>query len=203
VGPNGAGKSTFFNLCVGRYAPSAGSVRFGERDITRVESYARARLGLGIKLQVPSLYKGLTTFENMWLAAYARLRDCDLATRRAVDALDWLRMLPEARMPAGTLSHGQQQWLEIGMVLVTEPSVLLLDEPTAGMTREETTRTAELVRELGERASVVVVEHDMEFVRQLDVPITLFHRGKIFAQGSLSELQSREEILDIYLGRGG
>jgi len=203
IGPNGAGKSTLFNLLVGRHRPTSGKVFFGDADITRTEPYARARQGLGIKLQVASLYNQLSTFENMWLAAYTRAKDKTLATQRAVDMLAWLGLSERSSDPAGALSHGQQQWLEIGMVLVTEPSVILLDEPTAGMTHEETARTANLVRTLGDYRTVIVVEHDMEFVRQLDVPIVVFHQGRIFAQGSLAELQRNEDVLDIYLGRGG
>lgn len=203
IGPNGAGKSTFFNLLVGRHRPSGGRVYFGDLDITRTEPYARARRGLGIKLQVASLYNDLSAFENLWLAAYTRVRDKRRASQRAVDMLAWLGLLEQALEPAGALAHGQQQWLEIGMVLVTEPSVILLDEPTAGMTREETARTADLIRTLGAWRSVIVVEHDMEFVRRLDVPIVVFHQGRVFARGSLAELQSNDDVLDIYLGRGG
>lgn len=202
IGPNGAGKSTFFNLLVGRHRPTSGGVYFGEADLTRTEPYARARKGLGIKLQVASLYKELSTFENMWLAAHTRAETTAVATQRAVDMLAWLRLLKRAHAPAGILSHGEQQWLEIGMVLVTEPAVILLDEPTAGMTHEETARTADLVRTLGAHRTVIVVEHDMEFVRELDVPIVVFHQGRIFARGRLDDLQQNEEVLDIYLGRG-
>ncbi|MEJ7871605.1 MAG: ATP-binding cassette domain-containing protein, partial [Rubrobacteraceae bacterium] len=127
----------------------------------------------------------------------------DAANTRTSDILGWLDLTPRANDLVGALAHGQQQWLEIGMALATEPAIILLDEPTAGMTREETTRIAELVTLLGERASVIVVEHDMEFVRQLDVPVTVFHQGKIFAQGSIDELRRDERVLEIYLGRGG
>ncbi len=203
IGPNGAGKSTFFNLLVGRYRPTSGRVMFSGEEITRREPHERVRRGLGIKLQVASLYKELPVFENMWLASYAKTGDADAANTRTSDILGWLDLSPRANDLVGALAHGQQQWLEIGMALATEPAIILLDEPTAGMTREETTRTAELVTLLGERASVIVVEHDMEFVRQLDVPVTVFHQGKIFAQGSIDELRRDERVLEIYLGRGG
>jgi branched-chain amino acid transport system permease protein len=201
IGPNGAGKSTFFNLLVGRYRPTSGKVLFGGAPITGLEPHERVRRGLGIKLQVASIFQGLTTFENLWLAAYARLRESTAATRRAAQILDWLELRPQARDAAGALSHGQKQWLEIGMVLAGEPTVILLDEPTAGMTREETARTAALITELGKSVSVIAVEHDMEFVRQVDVPVTVFHQGSVFARGSLEELRRDERILDIYLGR--
>ncbi|MDQ3661040.1 MAG: ATP-binding cassette domain-containing protein [Actinomycetota bacterium] len=203
IGPNGAGKSTFFNLLVGRYRPTSGRVMFSGEEITRREPHERVRRGLGIKLQVASLYKELPVFENMWLASYAKTGDADAANTRTSDILGWLDLTPRANDLVGALAHGQQQWLEIGMALATEPATILLDEPTAGMTREETTRTAELVTLLGERASVIVVEHDMEFVRQLDVPVTVFHQGKIFTQGSIDELRRDERVLEIYLGRGG
>ena len=201
IGPNGAGKSTFFNLLVGRYRPSSGKVLFGGSLINGLEPHERVRRGLGIKLQVASIFPGLTTFENLWLAAYARLRVTATATERAAQILDWLELRAQAGDAAGALSHGQKQWLEIGMVLAGEPTVILLDEPTAGMTKEETARTAALITELGKSVSVVAVEHDMEFVRQVDVPVTVFHQGSVFAHGSLEELRRDERILDIYLGR--
>jgi branched-chain amino acid transport system permease protein len=201
IGANGAGKSTLFNLLVGRFPPSAGRVVLGEEDVTRRRPDERARRGVGIKLQVASLYGELSAFENVWLAAYARSRGAKRATERAQDVLAWLGLAHRAHEPAGVLSHGQQQWLEIGMVVAAEPRVILLDEPTAGMTREETARTAELVKALAERAAVIVVEHDMEFVRLLDAPVTMLHEGRLFARGSLAELRNDERVLDVYLGR--
>ncbi len=201
IGPNGAGKSTCFNLLTGRYRPTKGQVRMGSTDITRLRPDQRARLGMGIKLQVPSFYATLTARENVWLAAYARLRDRGAAEVRAGAVLAWLELTPKAELTAGSLSHGEQQWLEIGMVVAGEPVVVLLDEPTAGMGREETLRTVELIRLLAVDATVVVVEHDMEFVRVLDAPVTMFHEGRVFARGSISELRADERVLDIYLGR--
>lgn len=201
IGPNGAGKSSVFNLLAGRFAPSQGRILLRGIDITRMESDKRARNGLGIKLQVPCIYPGLTVRENLWLAAYAGIHDAEQAYQRAADMADWMGLVSCFDAEAGILAHGQQQWLEIGMVLLTSPSVILLDEPTAGMTREETSRTAALTRELGEKASVIVVEHDMDFVRQLGVTSTVLHQGKVFALGQLDELRKNEAVLDIYLGR--
>jgi branched-chain amino acid transport system permease protein len=201
IGPNGAGKSTFFNLLVGRYAPTGGDVVLDGEVITRLEPHERVRRGLGIKLQVASLFGALPVRENLWLAAYGRLRDSTAAETRAAELLEWLGLAGRAGEPAGALAHGQKQWLDITMVIASEPSVVLLDEPTAGMTREETARMAGLVLRLGHGASVVVVEHDMEFVRALDVPVTVFHQGSVFASGSLEELRRDDRILDIYLGR--
>jgi branched-chain amino acid transport system permease protein len=201
IGPNGAGKSTFFHLVSGRYRPSAGEVVLDGRRITGWRPDKRARAGLGIKLQVPSLYYELSAAENMWLAAYARTRSARRAGERAAELLDWLGLADRAAEPASVLSHGQQQWLEIGMVVATEPKVILLDEPTAGMSAEETQRTARLVTTLAEQAAVIVVEHDMDFVRELDAPVMMFHEGSVFARGSITELREDERILDIYLGR--
>ena len=201
IGPNGAGKSTFFGLLAGRFPPSDGRILLGGSEITRRRPDQRARSGIGIKLQIGSIYGELSCLENLWLAAYAAERSNAAAADHARSVLAWLRLERRADERAGILSHGEQQWLEIGMVLAAQPRVLLLDEPTAGMSREETARTAELVAALGQHLSVVVVEHDMEFVRQLDVPVTVFHQGEVFAQGSLAELRRDERILDIYLGR--
>jgi ABC-type uncharacterized transport system ATPase subunit len=201
IGPNGAGKSTFFNLLLGRSRPSSGRILFAGHDITRKRADERARRGLGIKLQIGSIYPELSCAENLWIASYAGVSEGRRAERRAEAVLEWLGLADRAHEPAGILSHGEQQWLEIGMVLASEPSVILLDEPTAGMSHNETARTAQLVSELGEHLSVVVVEHDMEFVRKLDVPVTVFHQGAVFAQGSLAELREDERVLDIYLGR--
>jgi branched-chain amino acid transport system permease protein len=201
IGPNGAGKSTCFNLLAGIYAPSAGEVTFGESVITKLPPHERVRLGIGIKPQVPSHYGPLTVFENVWLAAYARSRDVERANARAVAILGWLGLLPKAMSAADALSHGEHQWLDIGMVLAGEPVVMLLDEPTAGMTPEETMRTVDLIQAMGEHATVIVVEHDMGFVRALDAPVTVFHEGAVFARGSIEELRTDERVLDIYLGR--
>jgi branched-chain amino acid transport system permease protein len=168
-----------------------------------MKSHDRVRGGLGIKLQVASIFNDLSVRENLWLAAYGRLRSSESADRRSEELIAWLGLEERADDSAGLLSHGQKQWLEIAMVVATEPSVILLDEPTAGMTREETARMAALVKLLGQAVSVIVVEHDMEFVRALDVPVTVFHQGSVFASGSLDVLRHDERILDIYLGRHG
>jgi branched-chain amino acid transport system permease protein len=203
IGPNGAGKSTFFNLLAGHFPPTSGQILFAGRDMTRAEPHTRARAGMGIKLQIASIFPGHSVHENIWLSAYAKLRSHTAAEARATEIIDWLGLGPQRRMHAGELSHGQKQWLEIGMVCATEPTIVLLDEPTAGMTRNETARTAALISSLGRYANVIVVEHDMAFVRQLNVPVTVFHHGSVFASGRLEELQQDERILNIYLGRHG
>ena len=163
--------------------------------------HERARRGIGIKLQVPSVYGRLSVEENVWLAAYVCFRRTKPATVRAREVLAEVGLQARAGDLAAHLSHGEQQWLEIGMVLATEPALILLDEPTAGMTHEERARTVDLVTALASRTTVVVVEHDMEFVRQLRAPVTVLHQGRIFRQGSLDELRRDEAVLDIYLGR--
>ncbi|MFI7067615.1 ATP-binding cassette domain-containing protein [Kribbella sp. NPDC050124] len=201
LGSNGAGKSTLFNLLVGRYSPSEGQIAFAGHDITRWRADRRARHGLGIKLQVASIYDELSLFENIWLAAYGKSRNVGRANARAATVLRWLDLAGRTSQTAGSLSHGEKQWLEIGMVVASDPAVVLLDEPTAGMTRDETARTAELVRALGRQVLVIVVEHDMDFIRMLDAPVTMFHQGSILTTGSMDELQADERVLDIYLGR--
>jgi branched-chain amino acid transport system permease protein len=168
-----------------------------------MKAHDRVRGGLGIKLQVASIFNELSIRENLWLAAYGRLRSSASADLRAQELIEWLGIAERGDRNAGSLSHGQKQWLEIAMVIATDPSVVLLDEPTAGMTREETARMAAMVRLLGHAVSVIVVEHDMEFVRALNVPVTVFHQGSVFASGSLDDLRRDERILDIYLGRHG
>ena len=200
IGPNGAGKSTLLALLSGQLRATSGSVTLDDHDLTKWHTHRRARSGIGIKLQVASIYKALTARENLWLACYAETRSIESARGRSAELLEWLGLNDDAERPAGTLSHGQQQWLEIGMIVASDPSIVLLDEPTAGMTREETERTAGLVTELGQQASVIVVEHDMAFVRQLDAPITVLHMGSVFAQGTFQQLSDDERIIDIYLG---
>jgi branched-chain amino acid transport system permease protein len=201
IGPNGAGKSTCFNILVGRYAPTAGQVRLGDHDVTRLRPDQRAAKGLGIKMQVPSYYGDLTVFENLWLASFVALGSVQESNNQAVRVLRWLGMDARSALGASALSHGEHQWLEIGMVVAGAPSVMLLDEPTAGMTREETHKTVDMIREMSEFATVVVVEHDMEFLRELNAPVTMFHQGLVFAEGSVEELRNDERVLDTYLGR--
>ena len=201
IGPNGAGKSTLFGLLTGYHKVSDGAILLNGEDITRLEPHRRARRGLGIKMQVPSVYTALSGRENLWLAAYAASHDRSVAEQRSAAILTGLGLADVADLAAGALSHGQLQWLEIGMVLATAPSVILLDEPTAGMTRDETERTEQLIARLARHATVVVVEHDMEFVRRLDAPISVLHMGGLFVQGSFDELSRDERVLNIYLGR--
>jgi branched-chain amino acid transport system permease protein len=203
IGPNGAGKSTLLRLCMGLERPDSGSVRLGEDEITRWSPYARVQAGLGIKTQRTQVFHELSVWANLWISAYAREGDVHAAMRAAARALDQVGLRARVHEPASALAHGEQQWLDIGMVLCPASEVILLDEPTAGMTGNETRRTAALIQELAGYAAVVVIDHDMEFVRMLDAPTTVLHQGAVFAEGRIAELRRDERVLDIYLGRRG
>lgn len=201
IGPNGAGKSTFFKLIMGTLRPTSGNILFDGADITRCAVFERARRGMSLKLQVPSVYLDLTVRDNMRIAVQHRLSGRD--TEREVDRiLDALNMAEVCRQPARVLSHGQVQWLDIGMALGTRPTMLLLDEPTAGMSPEDTARTAELVRHLHwSGMAIMVIDHDMAFVRQIADKISVMHYGRVFAEGTLAEIEAHEEVAHIYLGK--
>lgn len=201
VGPNGAGKSTLLGLLMGYVKPDAGVVRLGEEDITRLPTYARARRGLALKRQVASVFMDLPVRENLWLAAYADLGSATRARERADDVEAWLGLAHASASPASALSHGHRQMLEIGMVLAVRPQVLLLDEPTAGMTVEETRAIARLVKTIAEHLTVVVVEHDMQFIRDLDAPVTVLNQGAVLTRGAIDELRRDERVINVYLGR--
>ena len=200
IGPNGAGKSTLFKLILGRYPPTAGTIRFRGEDITHVHSYDRVRRGMSIKMQVPGIFKDLSVRQNLAIALQDHCRPARLAAE--IDRLaEFADLTEQATQLAGNLSHGQQQWLEIGMAVAIKPSLLLLDEPTAGMSPEETFKTGEMVHRLNaERMTILVVEHDMTFIRQIARRITVMHLGTIFAQGTIDEITRHEGVSRIYLG---
>lgn len=201
IGPNGAGKSTFLGTCVGLHAADEGKVVLSGCDVTRWQPFRRVHEGLAIKMQVARVFEEFTAGENLWLAAYSRHRDRKDAASLAMETLRAIGLEGQRDRLSGQLSHGEQQWLDIGMVLCLDPRVILLDEPTAGMTPDETRKTAILVRRLAQHAAIVVVDHDMEFVRQLAAPVTVLHQGAVFAQGRIEDLRENPRILDIYLGR--
>ena len=201
IGPNGAGKSSYLKTCIGIYKPDSGQVFLGGSDITQKDPFARVQSGLGIKMQKAQVFGELDVRRNLWIAAFSRDRDRASADATTGEMLRMLAMTQKADKPASELSHGEQQWLDIAMVLCLAPDVILLDEPAAGMTREERGQLSRLVRDLAQTASVVVIEHDMEFVRTLDADVTVLHRGAVFARGEIAELRKDERILDIYLGR--
>jgi branched-chain amino acid transport system ATP-binding protein len=200
IGPNGAGKSTLFKLIVGTYAPTRGHIRFRGRDVTQARPFARVQLGMSIKMQAPSVFKALPVRQNLHIALQHHAAP-DYLEREEERLLDLLGLSPDAYRPAGELSHGQQQWLEIGMAVALKPTLLLLDEPTAGLSPDETFRTGELVQRLSAGGmTVLAVEHDMAFVRQIATTVTVLHLGQTFARGSIDEIVADLRVAEIYLG---
>ncbi len=200
IGPNGAGKSTFFKMLTGQLVPTGGEVRFRGRPISSRQPHEIARLGIGIKTQVPSVFDGLTVHENLWLAASRGNRG--RAVDRAVDEImERLMLRPIHDRLVGQLAHGQRQWVELGLVLLTEPIVILLDEPAAGMTDDETARTAELIRDINRTHALIVVEHDMAFIRKIARDITVFDRGEILVEGPANAVLADRRVRDVYLGK--
>jgi branched-chain amino acid transport system ATP-binding protein len=202
IGPNGAGKSTLFRLILGEHTPSAGRILYAGRDITALPAYARIRRGISVKFQVPGVFPALTVRHNLVIALQHHLQGHSL--QEEVDRLlRFLNLHDDAAQRAGSLSHGQKQWLEIGMAVAVKPRLLLLDEPTAGMSPEETRATGEMVHALNaDGVTVLAVEHDMDFVRHVAARVTVLHMGKIFAQGTISEIEADERVAAIYLGQG-
>jgi branched-chain amino acid transport system ATP-binding protein len=200
IGPNGAGKSTLFRLLLGEYAPSSGKILYDGEEITRLKPFQRVQRGISVKFQVPGIFKGLTVRQNLEIALQSRLKSKELP-EEAQRLRTFLHLDGSAEERAGNLSHGQQQWLEIGMAMSLKPRLLLLDEPTAGMSPEETHMTGEMIMELNKSGvSILAVEHDMDFVRQVADRVTVLHFGKIFAQGTIDEMMASEEVAQIYLG---
>lgn len=210
IGPNGAGKSTMLDLITGRTRPDSGKIEYGrDTDLTRLNEYQINRLGIGRKFQTPSVYIEHTVFENIllslpgtrsvWEALFtqvtARHRE------RIGEVLETVGLAEKAQVRAGSLAHGQKQWLEIGMLLAQDPKLLLVDEPAAGMTDEETVKTGELLLSLAGKHSIIVIEHDMTFVRQIARKVTVLHQGSVLFEGSVDEVQNNEKVIEVYLGR--
>jgi urea transport system ATP-binding protein len=210
IGPNGAGKTTMMDVITGRTRPDEGEVFFrGDIDLTKRDEASIANLGIGRKFQKPSVFESQTVFENLELALSgqrgvrsALFHKLTKAQRARIDEVFGIINLGDRRGElAGALPHGQKQWLEIGMLLMQDPELLLIDEPAAGMTDAETERTAELLKEIVRTHSVVVVEHDMDFIRMLDTKVTVLHEGSVLAEGSIDHVQSNQDVIDVYLGR--
>lgn len=209
IGPNGAGKTTMMDIITGKTRPDTGTVFFGQTiDLLTLSEPEIARAGIGRKFQKPSVFEPLSVLENLELAMRGdkRVFPTLLARispeqqQRIEQTLDIIGLSASAYTQAGILSHGQKQWLEIGMLLMQEPQLLLVDEPVAGMTPQEVERTAELLRSLAGERSVVVVEHDMEFVRSIARHVTVLHQGHVLAEGSMHEVQNNPQVIQVYLG---
>ena len=200
IGPNGAGKSTFFKMLCGQLKPSEGQVLFRGNDITGAEPHGIARAGMGIKTQVPSVYDGLSLRENIMLSAW-RTRTKRDALAIVEDLLMKIRLADQADRLVGHLAHGQRQWVELAMVLAQDPVLVLLDEPTAGMTLDEVESTAALIRDINQTYSIIVVEHDMQFIRMIAETVTVFHQGKILAEDQVDNIMRNPAVRDVYLGK--
>src|SRR5215469_9393036 len=210
IGPNGAGKSTMLDLITGRTRPDAGKIEFGRNtDLTRLNEYQINRLGIGRKFQTPSVYVEHTVYENVmlslpgtrsvWEALFPRTTPKQ--QDRIHEVLKIVGLHDKAHVRAGLLAHGQKQWLEIGMLLAQDPKLLLVDEPAAGMTDEETVKTGELLLSLAGKHSIVVIEHDMTFVRQIARKVTVLHQGSVLFEGTVDQVQNNEKVIEVYLGR--
>jgi len=201
IGPNGAGKSTFFKLLVGADRPSSGSIWFNGADITDWHPHERARAGMAVKFQDLHVFQDLTVEQNLFLPLSRHVSSRAMG-QEIKQVLEEIGLDCTPQTPVSALSHGQRQWLAMGLCLASKPSLVLLDEPTAGMGPAETEATAGIVHKLREGgATVIVIEHDMDFVRGLNVRTTVLDRGTVFAQGSFAEIEASEEVRDIYLGR--
>ena len=209
IGPNGAGKTTMMDIITGKTRPDTGSVWFGSRhNLLTMTEPAIASLGIGRKFQKPTVFEALTVFENLELAMAADKRVLPTLTAvlepddlaRIDEVLSLIHLQTLRNRPAGILSHGQKQWLEIGMLLMQRPRLLLVDEPVAGMTEQEMERTAELLTSLAGRQSVVVVEHDMGFVRSIARKVTVLHQGSVLAEGTMDQVSNDPEVIRVYLG---
>ena len=210
IGPNGAGKTTMLDVVTGHTRPDAGRVLFdGRIDVTRHAEHDLVRLGIARKFQMPAVFGSLTVFENVEVAAgfkqplLTRFRPARPGEIEQVEqALARVGLLERARTLAGGLSHGEKQWLELAMLLVQRPKLLLLDEPVAGLTKRERDKTGEILHTIAETSAILVIEHDMEFVRQFARTVTVLDFGKVLSQGSVEDVQNDERVIEVYLGRG-
>jgi urea transport system ATP-binding protein len=209
IGPNGAGKSTFLDLITGRTRPDEGQIEFKDTPVTRKSEYQIYRMGIGRKFQTPSVYSDHTVYENIllglkgsrgvWSAIFGKVTPAQ--NERIFEVLETINLKDKAQVRAGALAHGQKQWLEIGMLIAQDPELMLVDEPAAGMTDEETARTGELLLSLAGKHTIIVIEHDMVFVRQLASKVTVLHQGSVLCEGSLDEVQNDERVIEVYLGK--
>jgi branched-chain amino acid transport system ATP-binding protein/urea transport system ATP-binding protein len=200
IGPNGAGKSTFFKLLTGQVKPTSGQILFRGKDISNMQPHDPGRLGIGIKTQVPSLFNGLSVWENVWLSA-RRTNGAAAANRITEETLERVGMSTHSQKLAGLLSHGMRQWVEIGVVIAADPPLILLDEPAAGMSDAEVAKTAELILEVNRKHALIVVEHDMNFIRMIAKTVTVLHQGAVIKEDTPDRIMSDPLIQQIYLGK--
>ncbi len=208
IGPNGAGKTTVLDLICGKTKATEGSIKFKNKELTSMPEHEIVRAGVGRKFQTPSIYENLTVDQNLEMSYprgrnvskalfFKRTKDVDDQVKKIAEEIKMLDLLD---MEAALLSHGQKQWLEIGMLLMQNPELLMLDEPVAGMSAKERDETAELLRKISANRSVLVIEHDMDFVEKIADKVTVLHQGKILAEGSMDKVQADEKVIEVYLG---
>jgi len=208
IGPNGAGKTTVLDLICGKTKSTAGSIKFKNRELTRMSEHEIVRVGVGRKFQTPSIYENLTVYQNLEVSyPIGRSVWGSLTFKRTAAVSEQVNKIAaevlltdQLNMEAALLSHGQKQWLEIGMLLMQDPELLMLDEPVAGMSVKERDQTADLLNRICQNRSVLVIEHDMEFVKKIAHKVTVLHQGKILAEGSMEKVQADEKVIEVYLG---
>jgi urea transport system ATP-binding protein len=208
IGPNGAGKTTVLDLICGKTRATGGSIQFKDRELTKMNEYDIVRAGVGRKFQTPSIYDNLSVFENLEMSfPTGRSVFGALFFKRTQEVLDRVKEVAAdiflgdlLEQQAGLLSHGQKQWLEIGMLLMQDPELLMLDEPVAGMSVSERAQTADLLNRISQGRSVLVIEHDMEFVKSIAHKVTVLHQGKVLAEGSMESVQNNPKVIEVYLG---
>lgn len=208
IGPNGAGKTTVLDLICGKTKSTSGSIKFNNKELTKLSEHEIVRSGVGRKFQTPSIYENLTVYQNLEVSypfgrsvwgSLTFKRTPELKAKVEKIAVEVL-LTEQLQMQAALLSHGQKQWLEIGMLLMQEPELLMLDEPVAGMSVKERDQTADLLNRISKNRSVLVIEHDMEFVKKIAHKVTVLHQGKILAEGPMDKIQSNEKVIEVYLG---
>lgn len=202
IGPNGAGKSTFFKLLTGEHIPSSGEIKFNGKSITRLQPFQRIQMGMSIKFQIPGIFPDLTVQQHLQLSL-GHLRSEVRSQAQSIEQLiEQFNLRQEYQKPAGILSHGKKQWLEMAMAVSLRPVLLMLDEPVAGLSIDETFQTGELIKQMQrDGLTIMVVEHDMTFVRQIASQVTVLHGGKVFADGDAADVLERDDVADIYLGK--